>query len=276
SGPPLLLLHGNPQTHYMWHSVAPEFAKHFTVIASDLRGYGESSCPPATPNNVHYSKKRMAEDQALLMEHLGYRRFLVVSHDRGARTAHRLCIDYPDRVIKVAFLDIVPTLHMFETMTMREAMGYHHWLFLAQPYDFPEKLILAGQNGLLCKKFPTSTGGTSLHPDFPALPPFFHPDAVADYTATFCREGNVRGMCEDYRAGARIDLDHDRESRAKGERVKCDVLVLWGNKARVGQWYNPVDVWKTYCDPSVNVTGYGVDAGHYIAEENPEQTLKYV
>ncbi|MGE0849433.1 MAG: alpha/beta fold hydrolase [Hyphomicrobiaceae bacterium] len=258
SGPPLLLLHGNPQTHAMWHGVAPKLAEHFTVICPDLRGYGGSLKPEATPDHAPYAKKAMARDMTEVMEHFGHRRFLVGSHDRGARVSHRLAIDFPERVEKLAVLDIVPTIEHFERADMAFAMGYYHWFWFAQPHPFPENVICAAPEAWF--KAHTSRE--------PKQDSFFHPAALADYLTAARNPDMIRGMCEDYRAAASIDLDHDRASRAAGQKVECPMLVLWGSKGKIGQWYDALAIWRQYC--SAEVTGGALDTGHYLAEEAPD------
>jgi haloacetate dehalogenase len=263
SGPPLLLLHGNPQTHAMWHLVAPELAKRFTVICPDLRGYGGSHKPPATSDHAPYAKKAMAKDMAEVMAHFGHTRFLVVSHDRGARVAHRLALDYPDRVEKLAVLDIVPTIEHFERADMKFGLGYYHWFWFAQPHPFPEDLINAAPETWF--RAHTSRGAPS--------PDFFHAEALADYLAHARNPEMIRGMCEDYRAAASIDLEHDRASRAAGEKVRCPLLVLWGAKGAIGRWYDPLAIWRAYC--AAGVSGGEVNSGHYLAEEAPAEVLAH-
>lgn len=261
NGPPLLLLHGNPQTHAMWHKVAPVLARRFTVVCPDIRGYGFSSSPPATPDSRHYAKREMAMDLARLMDGLGYQRYGIVSHDRGARVAHRLALDHPDVVEKLCVMDIVPTIEHFERTEMSFAMGYYHWFFLAQPHDRPERMILRDVEDW----FDSQTGRE------PKDKSFFHPDARSDYLAALREPGTVTSICEDYRAAAGIDLIHDRESRAASRRIRCPLLVLWGSKGRIGQWYRPSDLWRRYADGPV--IGGPVASGHYLAEEAPEETL---
>jgi haloacetate dehalogenase len=262
SGPPLLLLHGNPQTHFMWHAVAPALARRFTVVCPDLRGYGQSLKPPATPDHAPYAKTEMARDMVEVMEQLGHRRFLVGSHDRGARVAHRLALDYPDRVEKLAVLDIVPTIEHFERTDMAFALGYYHWFWFAQPHPFPEMVINAAPEAW----FRAQTTRE------PKPPGFFHAEALADYLAAVRNPDMIRGMCEDYRAAATIDLEHDRASRAAGTKVRCPLLVLWGAKGKIGKWYDPLAIWRQYC--SAEVTGGPVDSGHYLAEEAPGEVLE--
>lgn len=263
SGPPLLLLHGNPQTHAMWHAVAPELAKHFTVICPDLRGYGESLKPPATPDHAPYAKTVMARDLVQMMEHFGYTRFLVGSHDRGARVAHRLALDFPERVEKLAVLDIIPTVEHFERADMAFALGYYHWFWFAQPHPFPEVVINAAPEAWF-------TAHTSREPKPPG---FFNSDALADYLACARNPEMIRGMCEDYRAAVTIDLEHDRAARAAGRKIQCPLLALWGSKGKIGQWYDALAVWRQYC--AAEVTGGPVNSGHYLAEEAPGEVLEH-
>ena len=260
-GPPLLLLHGNPQTHAMWHKVAPVLARDFTVICPDLRGYGLSGKPPVSADHAAYSKRAMAADMVGLMRGLGFDRFQVVAHDRGARVAHRMALDAPEAVQRLCTMDIVPTLHHFEHADMAFAMGYYHWFFLAQPHPKPESMILRDVEDwfdLHTSREPKDKG-------------FFHPEARADYLAALHTPGTVEAICEDYRAATTIDLEHDRASRAAGERVACPLLALWGSKGKVGVWYEPLDVWRRYA--SGEVTGGPVNSGHYLAEEAPEEVL---
>jgi haloacetate dehalogenase len=258
SGPPLLLLHGNPQTHAMWHKVAPALAERYSVVCADLRGYGGSFKPPATPDHAPYAKREMARDMVELMEHLGHRSFLLAGHDRGARVAHRLALDHPGRVRKLAVLDIIPTLEHFERADMAFAMGYYHWFWFAQPHPFPETLINAAPEAW----FRAHTSREPKPPDF------FAPEALADYMSAVRNPDMIRGMCEDYRAAATIDLEHDRASRAGGDSIRCPLLVLWGAQARIEAWYDALAVWRSYS--SGPVAGEALAAGHYIAEEAPQ------
>jgi haloacetate dehalogenase len=255
------LLHGNPQTHAMWHAVAPELAKRFTVICPDLRGYGGSLKPDATPDHAPYAKAVMANDMAEVMRHFGHERFLVGSHDRGARVAHRLALDHPERVQKLAVLDIIPTIEHFERTDMAFALGYYHWFWFAQPHPFPEVVINAAPEAW----FMAHTAREPKGPDF------FHPDALADYLAAARNPDMIRGMCEDYRAAATIDLEHDRASRAASTKVQCPMLVLWGSKGKIAQWYDALAVWRQYC--AAPVTGGAIASGHYLAEEGPQDVL---
>lgn len=264
SGPPLLLVHGNPQTHAMWHAIAPELARQFTVVAPDIRGYGGSLKPPATADHAPYAKREMARDLVELMAGLGFARFSVVSHDRGARVSHRLALDYPAAVERLAVLDIVPTIEHFERTDMAFALGYYHWFWFAQPHPFPENLISAAPDVWF-------RAHTSREPKDDG---FFHPDALADYLTHVRDREMIRGMCEDYRAAVTIDLVHDRESRSKGDKVPCPLLVLWGSKGKIGAWYDPLAIWRDYA--SAAVTGGPVASGHYLAEEKPAEVLAYL
>ncbi len=264
SGPPLLLLHGNPQTHAMWHKVAPVLARRFTVVAPDLRGYGGSLKPPATPDHAPYAKTRMALDMVELMQALGHVQFQVVAHDRGARVAHRLALDHPARVEKMALLDIIPTIEHFERADMAFGLGYYHWFWFAQPHPFPENVISAAPDAWF-------RAHTSREPKDDG---FFHPDALADYLRFARTPEMIRGMCEDYRAAATIDLAHDRESRAAGRKVQCPLQVLWGEKGKIGQWYDALAIWRQYA--AGPVTGGAVPSGHYLAEEAPDAVLAHL
>ncbi len=261
SGPPLLMLHGNPQTHAMWHAIAPALAKRYTVVAPDLRGYGGSFKPAPTPDHAPYAKSSMARDMAELMTGLGHDRFQVVSHDRGARVAHRLAIDNPDRVERLAVLDIVPTIEHFERTDMAFALGYYHWFWFAQPHPFPEELINAAPETWFRAQ-------TSREPKPPG---FFRQEALEDYLRAAHDPEMIAGMCEDYRAAATIDLENDRISRAEGRKVRCKMLVMWGAKGKIGGWYDPVALWREYCTEEVQ--GFPVNSGHYLAEEAPDEVL---
>ena len=260
AGPALLLLHGYPQTHVMWHRVAPTLGRNYTVVATDLRGYGDSGKPPGDSEHARYSKRSMAADQIAVMRALGFDRFAVVGHDRGARVAHRMCLDHPDAVSRVAVLDIAPTRHMFGTADHRFGMAYYHWYFLAQPYDLPERLIGAAPEYYLRRKA-AQWSGTGFS---------FDPDALAEYLRCFTDPATIHASCEDYRAAATIDLAHDEVDFSAGRRVGCPLLVLWGTRGFVGRRYDPLAVWRPYA--SAEVTGAGVESGHFLAEEAPEAT----
>jgi haloacetate dehalogenase len=260
-GPPLLLLHGNPQTHAMWHRVAPVLAQRFEVICPDLVGYGLTTKPPVSADHAAYSKRSVAADLIALMRGLGHERFSVVGHDRGARVAHRMALDSPDAVQKLCLLDIVPTLHHFESGGMDFAMGYYHWFFLAQPHPKPERMILRDVEDWFDMHTSREPKGKG----------FFHPEARADYLAALHEAGTVQGICEDYRAAANIDLIHDRASRAAGEKLRCPLLALWGAKGKIATWYDALAIWRDYAAGPVE--GGAVASGHYLAEEAPEEVL---
>lgn len=256
-GFPLLLLHGYPQTYYMWHKIAPKLAEHFTVIATDLRGYGDSS-KPITNNHNHsnYSKRSLAQDQIEVMEKLGYNEFFLVGHDRGGRVAHRLALDYPQRVKKMAVLDIAPTLTMYSSTDQNFATAYYHWFFLIQPYPLPETLINNSSLFFLEHCF------KSWSKDFSA----FTKDALAEYQRCFCQWDTIHSTCEDYRASATIDLEHDG---ANDRKIDCPLLVLWGGNGFVGKKYNLLETWAKCAH---QVTGKAIDCGHFLPEEAPEET----
>ena len=258
SGPPVLLLHGYPQTHVMWHEVAPVLAQHFTVVAPDLRGYGNSSKPEAGADHAGYGKRASAADQVAVMAALGFEKFALVGHDRGARVAHRLALDHPGRVQRLALIDIVPTYTAFADTDMEKAMGYYHWFFLAQPFDLPERLI--GNDPLFylhwCLK---SWGGGKLD--------YFCPEALAEYERCFADPAVIHSSCEDYRAGATIDLEHDAADLAK--KIACPTMVLWGN--RLDKWYDVEDLWHARAG---SVTGGALDGGHFLPEEMPEEVAR--
>jgi haloacetate dehalogenase len=254
--PALLLLHGYPQTHAIWHKVAPRLALRYNVVASDLRGYGDSGKPATTADHAPYAKRAMAQDQVELMAALGHERFLLAGHDRGARVAHRLCVDHPARVAKVALIDIAPTLAMYEATNEAFARAYWHWFFLILPAPVPERMIGNAIESILPAKM--GSGSAGLTP--------FAPEAWAEYERCFT-PGMVHASCEDYRAAASIDLEHDRADRAAGVRVKCPLLALWGTQGVIERCFKPLDEWRRVAD---DVRGKALAAGHYIPEEVPE------
>ncbi len=260
-GPPLLLLHGNPQTHAMWHRVAPVLARRFSVVCPDLTGYGLSDKPPVSTDHAAYSKRAMAADMVALMGALGYDRFQVVAHDRGARVAHRMALEHADAVQRLCTMDIIPTLEHFERADMAFGMGYWHWFFLAQRHPGPERMIRADIE-------PWFDFHTSREPK-PA--DFFHAQARADYLAALHTPGMIEAMCEDYRAAGSIDLDHDRASRDAGLKVACPLLALWGAKGSIPKWYDAMEVWQRYAAGPLD--GAAVASGHYLAEEAPDDVL---
>ncbi|WP_068322937.1 alpha/beta fold hydrolase [Polynucleobacter yangtzensis] len=255
SGPPLLLLHGFPQTKAIWSQVAPELAKHFTVVAADLRGYGSSSKPHGKKDHSTYSKRSMAADQHSLMRALGFDQFFLLGHDRGGRVSHRLALDFPKSVLRLMVLDISPTLTMYEGSTMAFAKGYWHWFFLIQPEPVPETMIGANP-GYWLKNHMGRHAGTGI----------FSADRWAEYLAGASNTECMHAMCEDYRAAASIDLIHDRSDRATGIQLKMPLKVLWGEHGLVNQCFKPLDDWRSV---AANVTGRAVPSGHYIPEEIP-------
>jgi haloacetate dehalogenase len=255
----VLLLHGYPQTHAMWHLLVPRLAEDFTVVAADLRGYGDSSKPFGEEDHSTYSKRAMAGDQAAVMESLGLDSFAVVGHDRGGRVAHRMALDYPDRVTKLAVLDIVPTRHIFETVGKELATAYYHWFFYIQPYDLPETLIGGNPSYYLRKKL--GGWGTSLET--------FTQEALAEYERCF-DTATIHASCEDYRASASIELTHDGKDQDEGHKVECPLLALWGGRGVMERLYDVEAVWREY---ATDVRGKPLDAGHFLAEERPRETI---
>ncbi|MFD0668080.1 alpha/beta fold hydrolase [Ramlibacter sp. MAHUQ-53] len=259
--PPLLLLHGFPQTHAMWHRVARQLATHYRLVIPDLRGYGDSSKPPGLPDHANYSKREMARDLVALMTALGHPQFFVCGHDRGGRVAHRLALDHPQRVQRLCVVDIAPTLDMFAATDMAFARGYYHWFHLIQPSPLPETMIGGAPRPYLHAKLGGWGAGGLGH---------IEPQALAEYERCFMRPEAIHAACEDYRAAASIDLDHDRESRSRGEQVACDLLVLWGERGLVHRMFKPLDLWQAQC--AGHVSGQAMPAGHFIPEELPQET----
>ncbi len=259
-GPPVLLLHGYPQCHAMWHRIAPGLARDHTVVAADLRGYGDSGKPRSDSAHAAYSKRAMAADQVALMRSLGFVSFAVVGHDRGARVAHRMCLDAPEAVERVAVLDIVPTRHMFDTADREFGLAYYHWFFLAQPDGLPERMIGADPAAYLRHKLGQwSADGAE-----------FDERAVDEYVRHFTDPATVHASCEDYRAAASVDLDHDALDAAAGRRVECPLLAIWGAHGFVGSRYDVLGVWREY---AADVRGQAVDSGHFPPEEAPDETV---
>jgi haloacetate dehalogenase len=257
SGPPLLLLHGHPQTHAMWHLVAPALAQHFTVVMMDLRGYGDSARPTSDANHLAYSKRAMAEDAAAVMQHFGFEQFGVLAHDRGARVAHRLALVQPDRVTRLMLLDIAPTLAMYEHTTEAFARAYWHWFFLIQPPPLPEALIESDP-----VRYVRSVMGKR-HAGLAA----FAPDALAEYERCAQLAGTAHAICEDYRASATIDMTHDRADIAAGKKLLQPLKVLWGEHGAVGQCFDVMALWRLQ---ATQLSGGSLPCGHYIAEEASE------
>jgi haloacetate dehalogenase len=259
SGPPLLLLHGYPQTHVMWRKVAPRLAQDFTVVVPDLRGYGDSSKPPAGADFANYSKRALALDQVETMAALGFDKFAVAGHDRGARVTHRLLRDHGDKLTRAATLDIVPTLYRFETIDQKAATGSWHWFFLIQGRGLPEHMIGGDPEFFLRHMF-----GTLLR-DQGAI----EEAAWAEYLRCFKNPETIRATCDEYRAGASIDLVHDRTDLA--QRVNVPMLVLWGTGSGQGSGYDLLKVWRDHAE---DVRGHGIDSGHFIPEEKPDEVYK--
>ena len=256
NGPGLLLLHGYPQSHIEWRKIAPQLAQKFTVVAADLRGYGDSSKPPDGENHFGYSKRATAQDQVEVMASLGFQKFSVVGHDRGGRVAHRMALDHPDRVTKVAVLDIVPTYKLFHNVTKEWATSSFHWFFLIQQAPFPETVIGNSAEFWLKSRF-LRLPETALSKE-----------AFAEYLRCFRDPAMIHASCEDYRAGASIDLDHDAADRDR--KISCPLLALWGEHGDMHRLYNVLDTWR---ERASNVSGKPVPSGHFIAEEIPDILL---
>jgi haloacetate dehalogenase len=263
SGPPLLLLHGHPQTHAMWHRVAPALSERFSVVAMDLRGRGDSSRLPASADHALYSKRAMAADALAVMRDCGFERFAVCAHDRGARVAYRLALDHPQAVSRMMLLDIAPTLAMYEGTTEAFARAYWHWFFLIQPAPLPERAIEADAAAWVRE---------GMGQRFAGLGPFAA-EALAEYERCLAIPGSATAVCEDYRASATIDLEHDRADRSAGRRIGMPLRVLWGAQGVVGRCFEPLALWR---DVATQVSGRALDCGHYIAEEQPAALLEEI
>lgn len=259
SGPPLLLLHGHPQTHVTWRKIVPTLTRHFTIIATDLRGYGDSAKPEGGENHIAYSKREMAKDQLKVMEAFGFTRFAVVGHDRGGRVAHRLALDYPDAVTRIAVLDIAPTATMYARTNRAFATRYFWWFFLIQPAPLPERLIAADPEFFL-----------KTHLDGQVKTPgATEPAVFAEYLRCYNDPRTRHAICEDYRAAASIDLEHDEAD--KDSKIQAPLLALWGAKGTVGQLYDVLATWR---EKALHVEGRALDCGHTLQEEQPEATLR--
>ncbi|WP_112239056.1 alpha/beta fold hydrolase [Kribbella monticola] len=261
TGPPVLLLHGFPQTHLMWHRVAPGLAEHFTVVATDLRGFGDSGKPDSAADHSPYSMREIARDQVEVMEALGYRKFAVVGHDRGARCAYRMALDHPERIDRLAVLDIVPTGDAFDRAGRDFSLGYWVWSFLAAPEPIPETLIGGAPDVFVGELL----DGWSTRPDV------FDAEVRAQYIEKFRDPATVHAICEEYRAAATLDHEHDRLDRADGRRITCPVLALWDPGGAVAQWYDPLEIWREW---ATDLSGGAVGTGHFFAEEAPDATLE--
>jgi haloacetate dehalogenase len=259
SGPPLLLLHGYPQSHVMWHRVAPALASRCTVVCADLRGYGDSGKPPSDAAHAVYSKRASARDMVEVMALLGFDRFMLAGHDRGGRVGHRLALDHPERLERLAVLDIVPTRTIFRATNKQIATDYYHWFFLSQPYDLPEHMIGADPSYYLHKKFGAWSGREQP----------FAAEALAEYERCFTPE-TIHASCEDYRAAASIDLEHDEADLDR--RIACPLHVLWGQRGAMERNFDVLATWRERA--AGPVTGRALDCGHYLPEEQPEETAQ--
>jgi haloacetate dehalogenase len=259
-GPPLLLMHGNPFTHLSWHAVAPALARDFTVICTDLRGYGDSSKPPGGERHENYSFRAMAQDQVEAMAALGFSRFAAAGHDRGARVLHRMCLDHPGAVERAAFLDILPQHHLLNHLNLGFAVFSYHWFFMVQPFDFPERLMGADPEYFIRRKLAKTPAGLS----------FFKPAVLAEYIRCIKNPATIHAMCEDYRATIGIDLETDTADVAAGRKVDCPVLLLWGASGGVGRYHQPPEVWARYASDIRRARA--LPCGHYLSEEAPTET----
>ena len=260
TGSPILLLHGFPETHLIWHKIAPLLSSHYTLVIPNLRGYGNSGKPDGGHNHNNYSKRVMAKDQVEVMKQLGFKSFTVVAHDRGARVAHRMALDYPTEVEKLVVMDIVPTYYLYTNTTKEFASAYWHWFFLIQDAPIPEKLL---QNNAVFFLKQWAFNGK--------VPASIPKDIFNQYLHHFSDYKTLHAMCEDYRAGATIDLEHDRNDLET--KIQCPLLVLWGTQGAMNSLYNVLDIWK---ERGLNVTGKALPFGHYMPEELPEQVYQEV
>ncbi|TDD82691.1 alpha/beta fold hydrolase [Actinomadura rubrisoli] len=261
-GPPVLLLHGIPETRLMWHRVAPRLAEHFTVIATDLRGFGDSGTPPSAPDHAPYSMRAIAREQVEVMNALGHERFGVVGHDRGARCAYRMALDHRHAVDRLVVLDIVPTGEAFRRAGKDFSLGYWIWSFLAAPEPVPEELIARAPDVVV----------DHMLDSWSEVPDAFPPEVRAAYTEKFRDPATVHAICEEYRAAATVDCDHDEADRGR-RRITCPTLALWSRGGAVAEWYDPLEIWRTWCE---DVRGGPVQCGHFIPEEAPEETLRHL
>ncbi|HEX5543483.1 MAG TPA: alpha/beta hydrolase [Micromonospora sp.] len=261
-GPPVLLLHGIPETHLMWHKVAPQLAEQFTVVATDLRGYGDSSTPPSTPDHAPYSMREIGREQVEVMKTLGYDRFSVVGHDRGARCAYRMALDHPDTVTRLAVLDIVPTGDTFRHMDKDLSLKFWIWSFLAAPEPVPEQLIAHAPAVIV----------NHMLDSWSEVPDAFTDQVRAEYIEKFSDPGTIHAICEEYRASAMLDYQHDEADRGN-RRITCPVLVLWSQTGAFAGRYQPLEIWRAWAD---DVHGGPIAAGHFLPEEAPEPTARHL
>jgi haloacetate dehalogenase len=263
TGPPLLLLHGFPQTHLMWRTVGPLLAEHFTVVCADLRGYGQSGCPDSAQDHAPSAKRSMARDMVTVMKQLGFPRFSVAGHDRGGRVAYRLALDHPERVDRLAVLDIVPTETVWERADARLALNYWPWSLLAQPAPLPERILTAAPDAIIDDAL---DGWGSSSAAFP-------PEVRAAYVQALRDPAHAHAICEEYRAAATVDREHDRADRASGRRIRCPLLAIWGAHGPLDTWYvdegGPLALWRAWAD---DVQGHPIEGGHFFPEEAPDQT----
>jgi haloacetate dehalogenase len=261
-GPPLLLMHGNPFTHLTWHAVAPRLTKDFTVVCTDLRGYGDSSKPADGENHANYSFRAMAQDQVEVMQSLGFEKFNAAGHDRGARVMHRMALDHGDKLIKAGFLDMLPQHHLLNNITLRWVKFSWHWSFMVQDYPTPETMMGADPEFFIRRKLSKTDQGTK----------FFHPEALAEYIRCIKNPEVIHAMCEDYRATFGVDLDMDTADFKAGHKVEVPSLILWGANGGVGKNHDAAKVWSEYATNVVKATT--VPSGHYLQEECPDETYK--
>jgi len=264
SGPPLLLMHGNPFNHLSWHKVAPPLARDFTVVCTDLRGYGDSEKPPGGEDHSGYSFRAMAQDQVDVMTALGFDTFYAAGHDRGARVLHRMCLDHPQKVTRAAILDIIPQHHLLNHVSRQWGTFSWHWFFNIQPYDLPERMMGADPDWFIEKKLAKTKQGLS----------FFDPAALAEYKRCFRNPQTIHAICEDYRATFGVDLDMDTKDYEAGRKIECPVLLLWGATGGVGRNHKPgpAEIWRNY---ATNIVGAkALPCGHYLSEEAPKETTE--
>jgi haloacetate dehalogenase len=261
-GPPVLLMHGNPFNYVSWHKIAPRLASEFTVVATDLRGYGDSEKPPGGNDHSGYSFRAMAQDQVEVMAALGFDRFYAAGHDRGARVLHRMCLDHPDKVARAAILDIIPQHYLYNNVKRDWATFSWHWFFNIQPYDMPERMMGFDPDWFIEKKLAKTKQGLS----------FFDKEALAEYKRCFRNPETIHAICEDYRAGATIDLEHDEADLKAGRKIACPVLLLWGATGGVGRNHDSMKIWPRYASDIRG--GKALPCGHYLSEEAPEETYR--
>jgi haloacetate dehalogenase len=265
SGSPILLLHGFPQTHLMWRSVAPLLARHFTVVCADLRGYGGSGCPVSTPDHAPYAKRAMARDMVIVMERLGFEHFSVAGHDRGGRVAYRMALDHPHRVDRLAVLDVLPTKTVWDRADAQLALAYWPWSLLAQPEPLPERLLAAAPEAIVDNALGAWGSPSAI----------FSREVRAAYVQALGDPAHIHAICEEYRAAATLDREHDQVDCAGGRRIACPVLALWSAEGALDTWYGhaggPIALWRAWSD---DVQGHPLDAGHFFPEEAPGQTAE--